>query len=176
MSIIARKQKSDFQPCPEGLWPAVAGDVVDLGMVQTQWGEKHKIQIRWFADADPKRADRKPYMVSKKYTLSLHEKANLRLMLEVWRGRKFTDSELEGFDLETLIGVACQVQVAHGQGDEGAYAFPQVILKAAKNGRPTEVPSDYVRECNRPGYKEPEPESQPETDFNQEITDDDIPF
>lgn len=176
MSIIARKQKSDFTPCPEGLWPAVAGDVVDLGMVNTQWGEKHKVQIRWFADAEPRRADRKPYMVSKKYTLSLHEKANLRLMLEVWRGRKFTEDELDGFDLESLIGVHCQIQVAHGQGDEGPYAFPQVILKAVKNGRPVEVPSDYVRECNRPGYKAPEEEQEIPEEPGYQADDSDVPF
>ena len=179
MSIVARKQKSDFVPCPEGLWPAVAGDIVDLGMVNTQWGEKHKVQIRWFADAEPKRADRKPYMVSKKYTLSLHEKANLRQMLEVWRGKKFTEDELDGFDLEQLLGVSCQIQVAHGQGDEGPYAFPQVILKAAKGAQIVLVPSDYVREQNRPGYTPPAtPQAQTvaEEDFSQAREDDDIPF
>ncbi len=177
MSIIARKQKSDFVPCPEGLWAAVAGDVVDLGMVDTQWGSKHKIQIRWFVDAEPKRADRKPYMVSKKYTLSLHEKSNLRQMLEVWRGKKFSDAELDGFDLETLINVPCQIQVAHGQGDDSVYAFPQVILKATKNGPPVKVPGDYVRESERPGYMPPATEQvSEEIEGSQEITDDDIPF
>jgi hypothetical protein len=177
MAIIAKKTKSDFTPCPEGLWPAVAGDIVDLGMVATQWGEKHKVQIRWFAAAEPRRNDGKPYMVSKKYTLSLHEKASLRQMLEVWRGKKFTEDELDGFDLETLIGVQCQIQVAHGQGDEGPYAFPQVILKAPKNARPVDVPNDYVREQDRPGYKSPtEPENRYDSPYAEGVDDDSVPF
>jgi hypothetical protein len=159
MAIIARKEKSNFTPAPEGLWPGVCCDLVDLGLVETQWGKKHKVQVRWLVDAKPARNDGKPHMVSKKYTLSLHEKANLRQMLEVWRGKKFTDAELDGFDLECLLGIQCQVQVAQGQGDDGPFSFPQVVLKA-NGGRKVEIPKDYVRAKDRLDYVEPECEEE----------------
>ena len=36
-----------------------------------------------------------PFLVWKRYTLSLGDKATLRAHLEAWRGRKFTADELE---------------------------------------------------------------------------------
>jgi len=180
--IIAKKERSDFVPSPPGLWAGVCCDVVDLGMVETQWGKKHRVQLRWLVDAQPPRSDGKPYMVSKKYTLSLHEKANLRIMLEVWRNKKFTADELDGFDLEKLVGAPCQIQVAQEHGDEGPFSFPQVVLKANELSRPVQIPSDYVRACNRPDYKAPIQESESQEaeyagDFSAgQIDDSDIPF
>jgi hypothetical protein len=56
--------------------------------------------------------------VSKFYTLSLNEKANLRKDLESWRGKAFSDAEIEnGFDIEKLIGANCYLNIA--QNDKG---------------------------------------------------------
>ena len=60
-------------------------------------------------------ADGKPFLISRRYSLSLHEKSSLRRDLESWRGRAFTQEELRGFDLEVLIGVGCLVSVVHEQ-------------------------------------------------------------
>ena len=183
MVMKAHKPKSNFEPCPEGSWPAVCVDVVDKGMQDSQWGPKHKIQIRWVADAEPKRTDKKPYMVSKKVTLSMGKKSNLRPMLEIWRGKKFqTDQEAYDFDVEALIGAPCQLQVCQEQGDDGPYAFVQAVFKAFPGGPRVAMPKDYVRECNRPGYiapdvpEEEQPAPEPETDWSQVGEDDDIPF
>ena len=103
-------------------------------------------------------------------------------MLEVWRNKKFTPDELDGFDLEKLVGAPCQIQVAQEQGDEGPFSFPQVVLKANKLSRPVQIPADYVRACNRPDYKAPvqevdTQETQYADDFSSApIEDDDIPF
>jgi hypothetical protein len=59
-----------------------------------------------------KMKDGRPFMLSKSYTLSLHEKASLRKDLESWRGKAFTEAELTGFDLEKLITVNCLLNVA----------------------------------------------------------------
>jgi hypothetical protein len=168
MPIIAKGNKKDFTPAPEGLWPAVCIDVVDLGMLKSQWGEAHKVQLRWaLEEIDPKTD--KPFMVVKPYTLSLHEKANLRRELETWRGRKFTAQETEGFDLEKLIGVNCQLQIMHSAKDEGdVYANIQAIVPAAKGVVKIPIPSDYIRVCDRTK------EAKPADSF--EATDEDIPF
>lgn len=169
MAIIARGNKKDFTPAPEGLWPAVCIDVVDLGIVKSQWGDKHKVQLRWaLEEIDPK--TEKPHMVVKRYTLSLHEKASLRRELETWRGRKFTAQESEGFDLEKLIGVNCQLQIMHNIQAEGdVYANIQAIVPAAKGVVRIPIPSDYIRMCDR--NKPAEGGADP-----FEATDDDIPF
>ena len=60
MPIYARKKETEFSPAPEGLWPAVCVDVVDLGIVQTPFGPQEKIQIRWqLEEKDPKTGRRR---------------------------------------------------------------------------------------------------------------------
>jgi hypothetical protein len=53
----------------------------------------------------------KPFTVSKFYTASLGEKANLRKDLESWRGRPFTPEELRGFESKNLLDKPCMVNV-----------------------------------------------------------------
>ena len=103
--MVSGKSGTNFTPAPAGTHAAVCVDVVDLGILEVSFGGKtkqqHKINLVW--QIDEERDDGKPFTVRKRYTCSLHEKAALRKDLEAWRGRPFTDQELDGFDLETLI-------------------------------------------------------------------------
>ena len=149
MPIIAREPESKFTPAPEGLHQAVCMDVVDLGLVETQWGQKPKVEVRWILDTVNTETG-KPFDVRARYTLSLSEKANLRKHLETWRGRKFTVAELGGFDLEKLIGVNCQLQIIHNLTDEGkTYANVQAIVPHNAKLPKLAVAADYVREKDR---------------------------
>ena len=155
MSIMSRKKKGDYSSAPEGLHPAVCVDVIDLGLVQTEWGEKYRVELRWELDqVDPESEKGRPYMVTAKFTNSLHEKSRLRPMLEAWRGRKFTGDELDGFDLEKLLGVNCQVQVIHNITDKGTYANVQAVVPAPRGGVRLSPSKDYVRVCDRPQQHE----------------------
>lgn len=155
MAIIAKGNKKEYTAAPEGLWQAVCVDVVDMGLEHNQRYDKdeHKIQLRWILDEkeaglDPKTS--KPFMVSRKLTLSLGEKSHLRPLLEAWRGKKFSKEELEGFDLECVIGIPCQVQIIHNAGDEGTvWANVQAIVPPARGAIKMRVPEDYVRVCDR---------------------------
>ncbi len=61
-----------------------------------------------------------PSSVSRFFTLSLSEKANLRHVLESWRGRSFSADDLEnGFDVSNLLGVSCLLQVLHKRTNSG---------------------------------------------------------
>src|SRR4029079_18261131 len=147
MPIIAKKPESSFEPCPEGLHQAVCVDVVDLGVQKSQFGEKHKVEIRWQVDQENEQGRR--FQLRKWYTLSLHEKSNLRKDLECWRGRKFTETELAGFDLENLIKANCQLQVIHNLSDEGK-TYDNVQAIVPHNAKlPKIIPQDYVREQDR---------------------------
>lgn len=57
----------------------------------------------------------KPFVVSKFYTASLGEKANLRKDLSSWRGRDFTPDELMGFDSKNLLDKPCMVNVTRSE-------------------------------------------------------------
>lgn len=145
MSLLARRPQRTYTLAPTGTHPAVCVDVQNLGLIATAYGAKHKVRLVWQLEAvDPETGRR--VEVARLYTLSLHERAALRADLERWRGKKFTDAELDaGFDLEKLLGVNCQVLVSHDLGDNGTtYANVDSVLPAVK-GLPKLVPMDFVR-------------------------------
>src|SRR3989304_2084867 len=107
MTLIAKENRRNWTQAPEGLHQAVCVDVIDLGLVKTEWGEKPKVrlifQIALFNDDESEQynpdfteGDRR-FEVRRDFGLSLSEKSLLRPFLESWRGRKFTKEELEGF-------------------------------------------------------------------------------
>jgi hypothetical protein len=172
MPIIAKASGSNFVPAPAGAHAAVSVDVVDLGTLEVTYAGKtkkqHKIEIVWQIAEDME--DGRPYRVKKRYTLSLHEKAGLRKDLESWRGRAFTDAELDGFDVESVIGVPCLLNVIHNASGGSVYANVSTIMRLPK-GMTAPTQRDYVRVIDRePKQGEPAPQ------WNPEITDDDIPF
>jgi hypothetical protein len=83
---MVRDNKKAFTPAPEGLHQAVCVDVVDLGLVEGPRGAKPTVELRWELDLTNEETGC-PYLVSKRYSLTLNEKGNLRPMLEAWRGR-----------------------------------------------------------------------------------------
>ena len=145
---IARAPERVFVPAPEGLHPAVCVDEVDLGQVETPWGPRHKVELRWQLDAVSPDTGRR-FEVRKRYNLTLHEKAALRRDLELWRGRRFTAEELRGFDLERLVGVPCQVQVTHSEPTEDGSRFANVTAVLPAPGGVALRPVDYVRQRDR---------------------------
>lgn len=148
MPIIASYTKSQFSNAPEGLHPAVCVDVVDLGLKTTRYGDKHKVRIVWQIEERDPEHDRR-HSASQMFTLSLHPDSVLSKTLEAWRGRKFTDDERNGFDLEKLIGAPCQVQIVHAPGTEGrVYANVQACVPLGK-GMTALRPENYTRVKDR---------------------------
>jgi hypothetical protein len=171
MSLIA-KHGGNFIPAPEGLHRAVCVDVVDLGMVDGQWGKKRKCRIMW--EIDSKMDDGKRFVVGKQYTLSLHEKSGLHKDLKAWRGVAFTPDELKGFDVEKVIGAPCQLLIGHTEKDGSVYANISAITKADPKAKLT--PSGtYIRAKNREGAAAVI-EEEPETDSDTETVEEPCPF
>lgn len=111
----------EFQQCPPGTHVARCIGLIDLG---TQRGEykgdvviREQVVVQWEVPGETIETDDgpKPMIVSKFYTNSLSEKANLRADLEMWRGKQFTPEELGGFDLEAILGKTCLVTVIHNE-------------------------------------------------------------
>ena len=154
MAIIARDSGSaDFEPAPEGMHAAVCVDVVDKGMVEGTWGQSHKVQIRWQLDGHNSdagfRNDGKPWLVVRQFTLSLHDKAALRKFLTSWRGKAFTPEELQGFDVEKVMGAPCLLQIIHNARPDGkVFANVENVMPLPK-GFAKPVASDYVRVIDR---------------------------
>lgn len=163
---VSGNTSKEFTPAPEGAHQAVCVDVVDMGVEETPWGKKHKVKLRWQIAEDMENG--KPYLVSQRYTASLHEKAKLRHDLEAWRGRAFTEAELAQFDLETLIGANCLLNVIHRQGSKGGTFANVASVAPLIKGMAKIAPRDYQREKDRTDTPTPDEAPPPQ--------DDDIPF
>ena len=87
--LIVRENQKNFTPAPEGLWPAVCVDIVDLGLQQTNYGEKHKVRISW--QINQRNKENRRFLVAQRFTFSLHEKSKLRRNVESWRGGTAAD-------------------------------------------------------------------------------------
>jgi hypothetical protein len=128
MPLIATQGESKpKQLPPAGTHVARCYSVVDLGTQTLQYmgteKEMRKIRVTWElpderAVFDEEKGEQ-PFVLSKEYTLSLYEKANLRHDLESWRGKQFTAQELAGFDIFTLLGAPCLLSVIHKTTDKG---------------------------------------------------------
>jgi len=121
---------TSFEPVPEGMHHAVCYSIFDLGTQHNPVfdSKARKVLIVWELPEErieiEKDGEEKnlPRAISKQYTLSLHEKANLRKDLESWRGKAFTRAELEGFDVKNLLSVNCMLQVIHKTENKKTYA------------------------------------------------------
>jgi len=183
MPIYASSKSAggNFKPAPAGTHAAVCCDVVDLGLLEVTFGGKtkkqHKVNIVW--QIEELRDDGQPFTVRKRYTLSLHEKSAMRKDLESWRGRPFTEEELDKFDLEKLIGIGCFINVIHKPRPDGGEPWANVttIMKLAKGMAAPKI-ENYVRVCDRPQEDGAQPDAAPpDIDTGgMGITDEDIPF
>lgn len=155
MPIHGKARSKDFTPAPEGLHRAVCCDVVNLGMVDGTFGRKHMVSLVFQIEERMPGTD-KPFIVMKRYTLSMHKKANLRRDIESWFGKKFsTDEQAEAFDVEKVIGQNAQVNVSQRTTDTGTFSNIEAIVPSAKGVNRLEV-EDYIRKCKRPDWQEPE--------------------
>ena len=176
--MIVKYERTEYTPASEGLHQAVCVDVVDRGIQETQYGQKHKVQIAWqIEEINPDTGKRQT--ISKFYTVSLHEKASLRKDLETWRGRKFTEQEQAGFDLDKLLGVNCQIQVVHNIMDDGrVFGNVQAIVPIGK-GMTALRAQDYVRFKDRDTKPQSGPRPVAATGTGTDgaaAYDDDVPF
>jgi hypothetical protein len=120
---VSSKTKSD--PVPAGTHHAVCYGVIAVG---TQPSEKFtpRPKIIVCFEIPSERITIKdqdlPRGISKRYTLSLNEKSNLRKDLQSWRGKPFTPTELDGFDVSKVIGSNCLISVLHSDRAGAVYA------------------------------------------------------
>lgn len=138
MAIVVDKNQKNFEIPEEGLYKAVLGDVIDLGEVDTQYGKKHKVRFVYFlSEVD---SEGRQFRIFQQLNVSLHEKATLYKVV-----RRLNGGEPETpFDLETLIGKQCQLDINNTESEGRTYANVVSVLNPVK-GQAVKVPSDFVR-------------------------------
>lgn len=120
----------DFKLVSPGMHPAICDMMVDLGLQEQKsqlYGDsiKHQVYIRWQVPGERLEYEKDgqkiegPMSIGAYYTLSLGEKANLRKILQGWRGLEFTKEEAENFDISKVLGKPCTLNVIHKTGNDG---------------------------------------------------------
>lgn len=158
----------DFKVVPAGAHVGRCYELIDMG---TQTGETgmyagvsaHKIKIGFELfgddeDGNPLTVEidgkEMPLTITKDYTVSLHEKANLRKELTAWRGKAFTEEEAKAFDVSKLIGAYAMVNVTHKTNDKGKtranISGLSPLPSALKNSKPAPVHTNRIFNLDEP--------------------------
>jgi len=153
----------NFKKVPQGTHRAVCNLVVDLGMQRTSWQgqESVKPQVYLRFEVPDERVEYEkdgvkhegPLSIGATYTASLSEKANLRHILESWRGKGFTPAELKGFDLFNVLGKPCLITVTHTEKNGKTYANITSVSGLPKGTEPPKAEMPLLK------YSADEPEA-----------------
>jgi|SRR6185503_3616696 len=193
----------EFKSVPSGSHIAVCNLVADLGMQPgsaSYPAPKQKVFIRFEIPAERveyEKDGRKisgPAVIGAFFTASMHEKATLRNRLEGWRGRMFTDEEAGNFDVSTILGKPCMLNVVENSVGDKTYtniasisplprgvaapiAENKLLYYAEDDKRDYDLLPDWIKEkIDKQLTKRPEPTTNYHHSDSVEITDDDIPF
>lgn len=129
MSFYVEDKGGNFERCPSGMHLARCYRIIDLGTQKSEYMGQvkylHKVMLGWEIHGTDdngkplKMNDGRPFGIFKNYTLSWSEKANLRLDLQSWRGRPFTQEEMRKFDLKNVLGAWCMLNIIERPGQDG---------------------------------------------------------
>ena len=121
---------TDFKLPEPGTYSAVCTRIIDLGTQETHYqGEikkARKIMLSW--EIDSLMDDGRPFLVSNRFTKSIHPNSLLGQTLETWRGQAFTDEERNGFELDRILGASCMVTLVK----DGQYVNVKGVNKIPK--------------------------------------------
>ena len=137
------KETPERDLIPEDSFHAVCYCVADLGTHEAEYQgrtydrreivlifEIPELRIKYQKDGEDIEG---PKVISKRYTFSMSEKANLRKDMETWGGKSFNDVEAADFDFEKLLKANGIIQVMHKEKKNGdKYAFLGSITKLMK--------------------------------------------
>ena len=136
MAITATNSGSnkDFEPIEAGTYAARCISMIEIGTITEQFqGEEkrmRKVRITWELPTETKvfkeENGEQPYVVSKEFTLSMHEKATLRKYLQDWRGQAFTEAEAKAFDISVLLGKPCMLSVTHKVSEKNGKTYAEI--------------------------------------------------
>ena len=123
ITVKENQNGGNFPPLEAGSYRAICYGIVVLGTTYNPVFDNAQTKILFLWELPDERIEinneDKPRAISNTYTLSLNEKANLRQMLAGWRGRDFTEEELQGFDLVNVLGAPCLLSTTIGVSKQG---------------------------------------------------------
>lgn len=135
---------STIAPLEAGVYHGVLVGVYDIGTQSSTYlgveSQKRKGILLWelvglrSSGTDPQTGEAwdRPRTISKRYTLSMGDKAALRRDVEAVRGSRMSKEEAGKFDLSSLLGMNAQLQVTQRAVDGKTYVDIQSVMALMK--------------------------------------------
>ncbi len=199
--VTATAKAATFTPHPEGQFAARCVDVINFGeKVETYPGKPERLVSKVgivFRTGETNPENGEYIDVLREFTVSMFETANLRQFLEAWRGRTYSNDEVEaGAPLHKLHSVPALLTIEHKKSNKGrAYAnikaisgLPKQMTSAAPSIEGYERPkyieerkAEYAKEAQAYRARVNAPSSKQSGDGFEEFPaamdgDDDLPF
>ena len=137
MEFLAKSEgNSNIPKLENGVYTALSSMLIDLGFQKSVLDNnvRRKFMMVWIIVGEFIEVNKEqlPRVMSKEYTLSLNEKSNLRKDLQAWRGQAFTEEELQGFNLITVMNKPCQLQIINEEKNGKTYNNISAIMAMPK--------------------------------------------
>jgi len=136
--VLQCNDSGNFIKHPPGIWQGVCDDVIDLGLIWTEFQGQRKLvrKLKLVFETEHVGEDGKRGIVTKNFTASLHPKSKLAGFVGQWRGRPVAPGE--NVDLKKLLGACCTLVLSHQQSLSGrTYVSIDAVAKATKKVVPS---------------------------------------
>lgn len=149
MSLMVKEEKSG-EPIPTGMQQAVCAMVCDIGTHRGEYEgrptERRQVVVIWELAEKKTQSDYagQPFQASKFYSMSIGKKSKLRADIQSWRGVPFTEVELQGFDLERLIGANCFLNIVEDGGKRKIHAITPLAKGMTKIAATIKTEPEWV--------------------------------
>ena len=147
--INVTKTSAKYESHNEGQFVAKCVDTIDLGeKVSAFPGSPTKLLRRCAVvfRTGEQNSEGHPIDIAQEFTVSMHEKGNLRPFLERWRGKSYTEEQAEaGVQLGKMVGFPAQVTIEHKTSGKGRQYAKIASVSPLFKGIPVPEFAAYVR-------------------------------
>ena len=157
MAITATSSgnSQNFEVLEAGSYPARCYSMVHIGTVEENimgaLKRLNKVRVTWELPTElvvfNEEKGEQPRVISKEFTLSLHEKATLRAFLKNWRGKDFTEEEAKEFDVTKLISAPCMLNITHKKSKDRKKTYLEIgsVSRLPKGMEcPTQISESFI--------------------------------
>lgn len=145
MIDFSAKDQKPRELVPAGAHVARLYSIVEIGTIEGEYmgnpTQKRKVRLTWELPEETREFDgeMKPLVIGKTYTISLFEQAKLRPIVVGMLGG-LTEEQEENFDIKSLLGQPCMLQVTHEEFSGRKYAN---VAGATQLPKSVKAPKQY---------------------------------
>ena len=141
----APKTEGNYEKHPEGQFPLVCCQVVDLGTHHNPKKDKdeHKIRFMFLSDQLMTEGDTEdqPFAVFAQFNYSMYLNSHLHNFIQSWVGKSFPDQDTaDNFDLSWCLAKPAYAHIVHNQG----YVNIQSIMPLPAEVSPPAVKGESI--------------------------------